>query len=177
MRAIVVAFALVMTAAPAAADTVRGSFRCNATDIPIRATVSVWDTAKRELRVMLFKATPPAEAVKFWIDGGHGGYPTEWGYAAKFTFTFKDESPKASHASVRDYTLYVDCPTLQANLSGGGITPRGRDKLRQGFPTFEAVLSPGGAMRMAARGADKLELPTPTSVSWDVSVEATIAVK
>ncbi|HEV8586913.1 MAG TPA: hypothetical protein VGT02_18285 [Methylomirabilota bacterium] len=69
-----VAVLLAAAAAPArAADTASGAFHCNATSIPIRAAVSRWVPAERELRVMLFKAPPPAEAVKFWTEAGRGG--------------------------------------------------------------------------------------------------------
>ena len=115
--------------------------------------------------------------MKFWTESAVGAYPTEWGYAAAFTFTFKDAGAQATQASLRDFHLYVDCPTLQANLGGSGFTPRAADKLRRGFPEFDAKLSAGGRVRMTARGADKLELPTPTSVTWDVRVDAAIYVK
>ncbi len=71
----------------------------------------------------------------------------------------------------------MDCPTLQVNLSGSGFTPRAAEKLRQGFPVFEATLGADGRVRMTARGADKVELPAPTSVIWDVSVDAPVYVK
>jgi hypothetical protein len=32
-------------------------------------------------------------------------------------------------------------------------------------------------VRLTARGADKLELPTPTAVTWDVSVDAPVVAK
>lgn len=175
--AVLVALASVTSAAHAA-DTASGAFRCNATSIAVRAAVSRWESAKRELRVMLFKAPPPPEAVKFWTEGGgRGGYPSEWEYAAAFTFTFKDAGARVTGAELRDFHLYVDCPTLQANLTGSSFTPRAAEKLRQGFPAFEATLAPDGRVRMTARGADKLELPTPTAVSWEVSVDAPVYVK
>jgi predicted RNase H-like nuclease len=71
----------------------------------------------------------------------------------------------------------VDCPTLQANLTGSGFTERAAQKLRQGFPAFEATLAPGGHVRMTVRGADKLELPAQTSVTWDVRVDAPVHAK
>jgi hypothetical protein len=169
---------LAAAAAPArAADTASGAFRCNATTIAIRAAVSRWVPAERELRVMLFKAPPPAEAVKFWTEDGRGAYPTEWEYAAKFTFTFKDAGAQATQATLKDFHLYVDCPSLQANLTGGSFSARAAEKLRQGFPAFDATLSTGGRVRLTARGADKLELPTPTAVTWDVSVDAPVVAK
>jgi hypothetical protein len=178
--AVGVAVMLAAAVAPPAraAGTASGAFQCNATRIPVRAAVSAWDPGKRELRVMLFKAPPPAEAVKFWTETeGRGGYPTEWEYHAKFTLTLKDVGAGATQASLDSFHLYVDCPTLQANLTGSGFTPRAAEKLRQGFPAFEATLGPGGRVRMSARGADKLELPTPTSVTWDVRVDAPIYAK
>jgi hypothetical protein len=175
------AAALVLAAAAApvrAADTAGGALQCNTTRIPVRAAVSRWEPGKRELRVMLFKAPPVGEAVKFWTEGGgQGGYPREWEYAAAFTLTLKDAAARAAQASLQSFHLYVDCPTVQANLTGSGFTARAAQKLREGFPAFEATLGPGGHVRMTARGADKLELPTPTSVTWDVSVDAPVYVK
>ena len=170
--------ALAGAVAPArAADMASGGFRCNDATIPVHAAISRWEPKKGELRVMLFQTPPPPEAVKFWTESGVGGYPTEWGYAAVFTFTFNDAGAHATRVTLRDFHLYVDCPTLQANLTGSGFTPRAAERMRQGFPVFEATLGPGGRVRMTARGADKLELPTPTAVSWDVSLDAPVSVK
>lgn len=175
------AIVVVLGAAPPIArsvDSASGEFRCNAASIAVRAGVARWEPAKRELRVMLFGTPPAPDAVRFWTEGGgQGGYPSEWGYVAAFTFTLPAAGGRADQASLRDFHLYVDCPTLHANLTGSSFTPSAADKLRRGFPVFEATLAAGGRVRMTARGADRLTLPTPTAVSWDLTVDAPVYVK
>ena len=66
----------------------------------------------------------------------------------------------------------MECPKVQVNLSGSSFTARAAEKLRQGFPDFEATLGAGGSVRMTVRGTDKLSIPVETSVTWDVQVDA-----
>jgi hypothetical protein len=113
--------------------------------------------------------------VKFWTENkGIGIYPSDWGYAAAFTLTFNDAAKTVTPATLRNFHLFVDCPSLQANFNGGGLSARAAEALRQKFPVLEATLAPKGRVRMTAKGADRLELPRPTAVSWDVQVDIPI---
>ncbi len=181
-RAAVAAAASVLLAAAVApargADTASGGFQCNAEKIPIRGAVARWEPAKRELRVMFFKAPPSPETVAFWLkQAGSGGtaHDPSMGYFAVVTLKLvKDAPPRVDQAAIESCHFYVHCPTLQANLNRSIFTRR---DMKKDFPTFEAALQREGRLRLNARGDEKMGMQSPTHITWDVRVDAPVVVK
>jgi hypothetical protein len=163
--------------APAqAADSASGAFQCDAQKIPVRGAVARWEPATRKLVLTLFQSPPTPEAIQHWTSlpsGAAAPAPRGLEHFARITYTLSG-SGAVNQAAIANYQILILCPTLQATLTRLGEPDR---DMKADFPSFHAMLAPGGRLRTAARGGELLKAKGLVQVTWDVRVDAEIHVK